>query len=340
MEYSVGMENLYVSFMETNCSQQMLLGRRVRDFVTREFEGRDGVGMGDVKNDEICAVLTLDMPLISYDDVMRYVGLMRMRRIKRIELGRQGEAYISIGNAPSEGIFAEDDAFLKISDAKSYNMVYNLLRQKILRAHLRRGVNIIDISTCFVDDTVSLESGSTIMPFCRLEGNTSVARGATVSASTIIDGFVGEGATVEMSYIVSSTIGSHATVGPFARLREATVGEGCRVGDFVEIKASELGRGVKAAHLAYIGDATVGEGTNVGCGTVFCNYDGHFKHRTEVGRGCFIGANSNLIAPLKVGADAFIAAGTTVTKDVADGSFTIGRVRQDTKIKGGERLKE
>ncbi len=99
----------------------------------------------------------------------------------------------------------------------------------------------------------------------------------------------------------------------------------------MEIKASKLSDGVKASHLSYVGDAEVGEGTNVGCGTVFCNYDGREKHKTTVGSRCFIGANTNLIAPVVVGDNAFIAAGTTVTRDVGDGSFTIGRVRQDTK---------
>ena len=103
------------------------------------------------------------------------------------------------------------------------------------------------------------------------------------------------------------------------------------MGDFVEIKGSSLGDGVKSAHLAYIGDAVVGEGTNIGCGTVFCNYDGRKKHRTEVGSGCFIGANVNLVAPLAVGDGAFVAAGTTVTRDVEGGEFVIGRARQESK---------
>ena len=142
---------------------------------------------------------------------------------------------------------------------------------------------------------------------------------------------VENGASVEMSHIVDSCVRAGATVGPFARLRGAQVGEKCRIGDFVEIKASKLGNGVKASHLSYVGDAEVGDGTNVGCGTVFCNYDGKDKHRTTVGSGCFIGANTNLIAPVVVGDNSFIAAGTTVTRDVEECSFTIGRVRQDTK---------
>ena len=156
--------------------------------------------------------------------------------------------------------------------------------------------------------------------------------GAKVAGSYIKDSVI-DGASVEYSYLACSHVHARATVGPFARLRGATIGNNCRVGDFVEVKASTLREGVKASHLTYIGDADVGERTNVGCGSVFCNYDGVDKHKTTVGCNCFIGANTNLIAPVVVGDNAFIAAGTTVTRDIEDGSFTIGRVRQDTKIK-------
>ena len=113
----------------------------------------------------------------------------------------------------------------------------------------------------------------------------------------------------------------------------SVIGDGCRVGDYVEVKNSILRDGVKAAHLAYIGDAEVGEGTNIGCGTVFANYDGKFKHRTEVGKNVFVGCNANLIAPIKVGDGAFIAGGSTVTDDVPAGEICFGRARQVNRPK-------
>lgn len=128
------------------------------------------------------------------------------------------------------------------------------------------------------------------------------------------------------SRLTDCVVGDNCTVGPYAHFRNgAVVGDDCRIGNFVEIKNSRLGQRVKAAHLAYIGDADVGEGTNVGCGVIFVNYDGKAKHRTEVGNNCFIGCNSNLVAPLKLGNGCFVACGTTVNRDVPDGAFVIGR---------------
>ena len=125
-------------------------------------------------------------------------------------------------------------------------------------------------------------------------------------------------------------VGRGARVGPFANLRAgAEIGDRCRVGDFVEIKNAFVGEGSKVSHLAYIGDARVGKNVNVGCGVVFCNYDGRKKHFSEVGDGAFIGSNVNLVAPVKIGAGAFVAAGTTVTRDVPAGACVIGRVRQE-----------
>ena len=129
-------------------------------------------------------------------------------------------------------------------------------------------------------------------------------------------------------------VGKECYVGDFAVIEAgAVIGDGCRVGDYVEVKNSILRDGVKAAHLAYIGDAEVGEGTNIGCGTVFANYDGKFKHRTEVGKNVFVGCNANLIAPIKVGDGAFIAGGSTVTDDVPAGEICFGRARQVNRPK-------
>ena len=343
--YSVVMEKYNIVFIETPFSKKSILGRRAEDFVLREFASFDSKDGYIVKEavykdaegdyfmpDAINIVLTLDAPLLRRSTVEDFVSLMRHKGISSMRLGaRDAISRIRIGNAPDEGIFVKDADFLKIDSAKTYNMVYNLLKDRILDAHLTNGVDIVDKATVFVDDTVLIEAGAQILPFSRLEGNSVVKSGARISASFVRNSVVEGCATVDYSHIVDSCVRANATVGPFARLRGAQIGEHCRIGDFVEIKASKLMDGVKASHLSYVGDAEVGEGTNVGCGTVFCNYDGKDKHKTTVGSKCFIGANTNLIAPVVVGDNAFIAAGTTVTRDVGDGSFTIGRVRQDTK---------
>ena len=339
------MDKFNVVFIETANSKRSVLGRRSEEYILREFSGFDAGDSRIVKegvffdnpeafylSDAINVVLTLDTPLLRRKTVEHFVALMQHKKISSVRLGaKDAPSLIRIGSAVDEGIFVVDDDFLKIGDAKSFNMVYNLLKDRILDAHLLAGVSIVDKNTVFIDDTVKIEAGAQILPFSRIEGTSVIKSGAKVSASLVRNSVIEGGADVEFSHIVDSCVRARATVGPYARLRGAQIGEGCRIGDFVEIKASKLSDGVKASHLSYVGDAEVGDGTNVGCGTVFCNYDGREKHKTTVGSKCFIGANTNLIAPVVVGDNAFIAAGTTVTRDIGDSSFTIGRVRQDTK---------
>lgn len=209
-------------------------------------------------------------------------------------------------------------------------------------AEMRAAGVILRGSCIYADGTVTYESGAEIFSPCVIIGNSHISAGASVQPYCFLkDCFVGGGTTVRSTFADNARIGARCEIGPFACLRPGSVvGDGCRVGDFVEVKNSSLGDGVKAAHLAYIGDAAVGGGTNVGCGTVFANYDGREKHRTTVGRNCFLGCNVNLVAPLTLGDGVFVAAGTTVTDDAEENSFVIGRSRQQTKRKqekdGGE----
>lgn len=202
-------------------------------------------------------------------------------------------------------------------------------------AEMRAAGVILRGSCIYADGTVTYESGAEIFSPCVITGNSHISAGASVQPYCFLkDCFVGGGTTVRSTFADNARIGARCEIGPFACLRPGSVvGDGCRVGDFVEVKNSSLGDGVKAAHLAYIGDAAVGGGTNVGCGTVFANYDGREKHRTTVGRNCFLGCNVNLVAPLTLGDGVFVAAGTTVTDDAGENSFVIGRSRQQTKRK-------
>lgn len=338
------MEKYNVVFVETPSSGRKLLGRSAKDFILREFSTFDApdcrISKMDAYKEDVAlldgyvnVVLTLDMPLVKKEDVISLARRMLAKNIDCIRLGKDNPiGKICLGKRVNGGVFCSDTQFCKIDDAKSYNIVYNRLKDRILDDALERGVYILDKSSTFIDDTVMIERGVQIYPFTRIEGASVLKGDAVVSASYIKDSVV-DGASVEYSHLTRSHVHARATIGPFARLRGATIGEGCRVGDFVEVKASNLRDGVKASHLAYVGDADVGERTNVGCGSVFCNYDGKNKHKTTVGCDCFLGANTNLVAPVVIGDRAFIAAGTTVTRDVEDSSFTIGRVRQDTKTK-------
>ena len=213
--------------------------------------------------------------------------------------------------------------------------IEKLLYRKIASYWIRKGVRILSVDGVYIDYGVRLEKGCTIYPFNSLKGRSVVKENAVLYYSNVItDSVIGKNSEIKASYIQDSVVGDDCTVGPFAYLRQnALIGNGVRVGDFVEIKNSRLGDGVKSAHLTYIGDAEVGENTNVGCGTVFANYDGKTKHKTTVGRNAFIGCNANLIAPLNIGDDCFIAGGSTVTDDVPSNTFAIARVKQTNKKK-------
>ncbi len=191
----------------------------------------------------------------------------------------------------------------------------------------------IFLKESFVDDTVTVGKNVEIQPFAVVKGNCVLRDGCVVGSFSYLENAeIGENTVVKSSRICNSTVGKNCTVGPNAHLREnAVVGDGCRVGNFVEVKNSKLEDNVKASHLSYVGDAQVGEGTNIGCGVVFVNFDGKTKHRTTVGKNCFIGCNANLVAPLKMGENCFVACGTTVDKDVPNGAFVIGRSRLTEK---------
>jgi bifunctional UDP-N-acetylglucosamine pyrophosphorylase/glucosamine-1-phosphate N-acetyltransferase len=172
-----------------------------------------------------------------------------------------------------------------------------------------------------------------------IEGHVRIARGAVIEANCVLkDCTIGEGAIVRsFSHIEGATVGPDCQVGPYARLRPgAELSAKAKVGNFVEVKNSHFGEGAKANHLAYVGDAEVGAGSNIGAGTITCNYDGVNKHRTELGENVFIGSNSTLVAPLSVEDNGFVAAGSTVTSPVGESELAVGRAKQ-RNIKGWKR---
>lgn len=150
--------------------------------------------------------------------------------------------------------------------------------------------------------------------------------------STIINSKIEDGVKIMHSYIENSTIGKNSEIGPYAHLRpNSVIGENCRIGNFCEIKNSTIGEGTKVSHLAYVGDAKVGKNCNIGCGVIFVNYNGKIKQQIEIGDNVFIGSNCNLIAPLKIESNVYICAGTTVTQNLFEDDFVIGRSRETIK---------
>lgn len=179
--------------------------------------------------------------------------------------------------------------------------------------------------------SVIINKNAKILSFNKL--NSCTIYGAQISASHILNSVVADGAEVNSSYLRGAIVRRHAKVGVFSHLREGSViGEHVRIGNFVETKNSNIGAQSKVAHLTYVGDAMVGRNVNVGCGTVFCNYNGKIKQKTFVGDSVFIGSNSNLVAPLVIDSNTFIAAGSTITQNVPEHALAIARARQINKL--------
>lgn len=209
------------------------------------------------------------------------------------------------------------------------------LRRRINEKLMFEGATIIDPDATYIDATVKIGADAVIYPGVTLEGNTVIAEGAVLySGSRIVSSVIGSGTKVQNSVVLDSSVGDNSTIGPYAYLRPGSfIGNGCRVGDFVEVKNSVIKDGAKVSHLSYIGDGEIGEKSNIGCGVVFVNYDGQKKSRTIVGKNAFIGCNVNLVAPVKVEDGAYVAAGSTVTKDVEADALCVARSRQ-TVIEG------
>jgi bifunctional UDP-N-acetylglucosamine pyrophosphorylase/glucosamine-1-phosphate N-acetyltransferase len=200
-----------------------------------------------------------------------------------------------------------------------------VLQQRLRKAALDSGVTMIAPETVFLSADTRLASDVTIEPYVIF------GPGVTVEAKAVIHAF---------SHLAGAHVGEGASIGPYARLRPgARIGKGARVGNYVEVKEATLEDGAKANHLAYIGDGRVGEGANIGAGTIFCNYDGASKHRTDVGKGAFVGSNSALVAPVTIGDGAYVGSGSVITDDVPADSLALGRVRQVVKEGWASRLR-
>jgi bifunctional UDP-N-acetylglucosamine pyrophosphorylase/glucosamine-1-phosphate N-acetyltransferase len=208
--------------------------------------------------------------------------------------------------------------------------VAGVLRDRIVAGHMANGVTFVDPAAAYVDVEVRIGADSTILPMTILQGRTRIGKGCTIGPSTrIVDSTIADGAEVTFAVVKGSKVGPNAAVGPYASLRPGTVIlEGGRAGTFVEIKASRLGRRSKVPHLAYVGDATIGKDVNVGAATVTVNYDGFRKHPTVIGDGAHIGSDTMLVAPVKLGKNAWTGAGSVITKDVPAGALAVERAEQ------------
>ncbi|HEY9604125.1 MAG TPA: bifunctional UDP-N-acetylglucosamine diphosphorylase/glucosamine-1-phosphate N-acetyltransferase GlmU [Allocoleopsis sp.] len=228
---------------------------------------------------------------------------------------------------------------LGINDRKQLANAYDILQTRVKDAWMKAGVTLINPDSITIDDTVELEPDVTIEPQTHLRGKTKISSGSRIGPGSLIeDSELGQNVTVLYSVVSDSVVKDGTRIGPYAHLRgHVEVGESCRVGNFVELKNSQLGDRTNVAHLSYLGDATLGNKVNIGAGTITANYDGVKKHRTEIGDRTKTGSNSVLVAPVTIGKDVTIAAGSTITEDIADDCLAIARARQ--VVKSGWRLK-
>jgi UDP-N-acetylglucosamine diphosphorylase/glucosamine-1-phosphate N-acetyltransferase len=254
----------------------------------------------------------------------------------------QGEYYLTdvIGILKGQeekvgALVTEFEETLGVNSRVELAKAEEIMKERINNKHLENGVTIIDPRSTYIGIDVIIGQDTIIYPGNVLEGNTEIGTDCMLYPnSRISNSKIGDNVEIQSSVILDSKVGGNTTVGPFAYIRpESVIGEKVRIGDFVEIKKSTIGNNTKVSHLTYIGDAEVGESCNFGCGTVVVNYDGKNKHKTKIGNNSFIGCNTNLVSPVEVKENTYIAAGSTITKEVPEGSLAIARAKQ-TNIEG------
>jgi bifunctional UDP-N-acetylglucosamine pyrophosphorylase / glucosamine-1-phosphate N-acetyltransferase len=260
----------------------------------------------------------------------------------------QGELYLTdvVEQAAAQGgvsslawPFADTQG---VNDRAQLAQCETALRLRLVHELAKSGVTVRDPNTTYLEIGVSVAPDAILEPNVHLRGSTSIAAGAHIETGCVLtDVRVADGARLKAYTVAAqSSIGRDAETGPFTHLRpDSVLGEDSKVGNFVEMKKTTLGKGSKASHLSYLGDGEIGEDVNIGAGTIFCNYDGFNKHKTVLEDGVFIGSDSQLVAPVRVGKGAYVGTGTTVTMDVPDGALALSRIKQSNKEGYATRLK-
>jgi len=222
---------------------------------------------------------------------------------------------------------------LGINDRVALSEAERLLKKRINEIHMRNGVTIIDPMNTYIGSDVNIGQDTILHPGTILSGQTTIGENCTIGPNSQIENsLIGDNATIRQSVVFDSQIGSDVQIGPFAHIRpKSVIHEHVKIGNFVEVKKSIFGEGSKASHLSYIGDAEVGRNVNIGCGSITVNYDGKNKFLTKIEDGVFVGCNSNLVAPVTIGKNAYVAAGSTITEDVPGEALSIARARQVNK---------
>jgi bifunctional UDP-N-acetylglucosamine pyrophosphorylase / glucosamine-1-phosphate N-acetyltransferase len=231
---------------------------------------------------------------------------------------------------------------LGINTQEEYALARKVLQTRINWRWMAEGVSMEDPNSTWIDEGVQLSPDVHLAMNVQIRGRSSVGPGVSIDSHSIVEGSrIHAGAKIEaFSLVKDSDLGSGTQVGPFARLRPGCVlDQNAKIGNFVEAKKSHFGKSSKANHLSYIGDSEVGEGANIGAGTITCNYDGYSKHSTKIGSRVFIGSNSSLVAPVEIGDDAMVGAGSVITKNIEAGALGLSRPEQTNISSGAQKFK-
>ncbi|PMP72539.1 MAG: UDP-N-acetylglucosamine diphosphorylase/glucosamine-1-phosphate N-acetyltransferase [Thermodesulfovibrio aggregans] len=260
--------------------------------------------------------------------------------VKEIKINpRKGEFYLTdiVEIAISKGYkvdayaLAQEDELIGINNREELALAMKYLRDRVVKEWMNEGVTFYDPGSVWISPSVKIGQDTIIYPDVFLEGDTTIGRNCVIYQGTRIrDSIIEDNVLIkDCTVIESSHVKAGSKIGPFAHLRpESVIGKECRIGNFVEVKKSVIGDRTKAAHLSYLGDSEIGENVNIGAGTITCNYDGKRKHKTIIEDNVFIGSDTQLVAPVKVGKGAYIGAGSTITKNVPEDSLAISRTPQ------------
>ncbi len=308
--------------------------------IVRDKTGKRVLGIVEAKDalPDVLAINEICTSIYAFDTAALLPALEELR-----SENRQKEYYLTdvIGIFVKQGLVVEAHIADDSSEALGINNRVELasatseMRKRIAENHMLNGVTIVDPATTYIDVGVEIGADTTLYPNTILERRTRIGPGCVIGPNShIISSVIQDGAIVNSSVVEDSEIGQGARVGPFSRIRpQSNIGQSAKIGNFVEIKKSIIGEKVSLGHLTYVGDSEIGARTNIGAGTITCNYDGKNKHRTKIGSDAFIGSNTVLNAPVEVGDGAFTGSGSVITKDIP--ADALGLSRSELVIKEG-----
>jgi len=339
--------NNYKSFTE-----QDILLKKTYEYTKKLFSGtnieilNDSFGNNSDNND-YC--LFIEGNVINISDLSKIFSLKEITTAICDKNGRIYAIFVAQNKLKNIVYDSLENVFTKIDDNKkiciieaqilnsdNYFEIQEKIRLEILKKHIKQGIKIPCPNGIIVDNDVEIGEGSVIMQGSVISGNTVIGKNTIIDVNCHIkNSKIGDNCHIKTTYCEDSKIGNNVKIGPFCNIRpNCIIEDEIKIGDFVEIKNSKIGRKTSVAHLTYIGDAVVGERVNFGCGTVTSNFDGrheHEKNETIIGNDVFIGCNTNLVAPITVHDNAYIAAGSTLTEDVPENTLAIARSRQINK---------